>query len=300
MNNFSLLGKGGEKNDCFFSLPDRAIGIGTDPTKCSIVYAKGNNGISAFHCQLVPKQGGWVLTDYSEKGTWLNGKKIKPFQAYPLKVGDVFYLASLENSFYFAVDNAANVNQPQAQNPQWPPQNQPQAQSKWLEIKQKFFSWEGRLNRKPYFQRWLIIFVLQIILNNVSYQFLARPGYLIEPNMSSKEEILLAYFGVVPVVMLIALPLTVSCYMLIIRRLHDLNKSGWWSAIFAAFGIFCFYVSYLTIEAAANNSLDSNKTIGLLLLAVLLLFVICCIFSLYLFFKKGTNGPNRYGSDPLI
>ena len=65
---------------------------------------------------------------------------------------------------------------------------------------------------------------------------------------------------------LIGIPLLIAAvvgsYMISIRRLHDLDKSGWW--------ILVFFVAYVDI-----------------------------IFSLYLLFAPGTHGYNRYGEDPL-
>ena len=315
MNNFSLLGKGGEKNDCLFPLLDKPIGIGTDPNSCSIIYTQKKDDVSAFHCQLVPKQGGWTLTDYSEKGTWLNGKKITPYQAYPLKPGDVFYLANLENSFRFSADNVdnqgqninpnqgqtinpnqwqvkspnqsqtqnpnqwqvQNPNQGQTQNPnqwqfpnpnqgqfqnpnQWQVQNpnqgqfqnlnqETQPQSKWLGIKEKFLTWEGRLNRKPYILRSLCIFVVSWLIQFAVAFILAISG-------ASDD-------SVIYVSSLVSLPLMIPSTMLAIRRLHDTDHSGWWLFMGLIPIIGWFYMLYLT------------------------------------WFKKGTAGSNRFGSDPL-
>ncbi|MBQ7705301.1 MAG: FHA domain-containing protein, partial [Selenomonadaceae bacterium] len=117
--NFAILGKGGEKNDCLFPLPNRAIGIGTDPNSCSIVYFNStNSGVEAFHCQLVPQENFWTLTDFSKTGTWLNGQKINPYQPYPLKIGDTIYIASTENTFVFCEYNPpVQKNLPPVQNP---------------------------------------------------------------------------------------------------------------------------------------------------------------------------------------
>ena len=106
---FAILGKGGEKNDCLFPLTNRAIGIGigTDPNSCAIVYLNStNSGIEAFHCQLIPQENFWTLTDFSQTGVWLNGKKITPYQPYPLKLGDIFYIANTENTFVVCEYNA--------------------------------------------------------------------------------------------------------------------------------------------------------------------------------------------------
>ena len=277
MSIFTLLGKGGEKNDCLFQLPDRPIGIGTDPNKCSIIYLQGKGNVSAFHCQLVPKQGFWTLTDYSDKGTWLNGKKMTPFQGYRLKEGDVFYLATLENSFCFAEDKAANQgqtaqpqwqvpNQGQTAQPQWQVPNQGQtAQPQWqvpnqgqiagaqpieTGIKEKFLTINGRLDRKTYIIRGFylsFIGVMGWLLMGVTYT-------LLKPNLDNE--------GVVAVLsMLLALLLqAVPGTMLSVRRLHDLDKSGWFYLIMLI-PIANFYLIYL------------------------------------LFIKEGTHGVNRFGAE---
>lgn len=246
MSTFTLLGKGGEKNDCLFQLPDRPIGIGTDPNKCSIIYLQGKGDVSAFHCQLVPKQGFWTLTDYSDKGTWLNGKKMNPYQAYRLKEGDVFYLATLENSFCFAEDKTANVNQVQPvvpssqilpQNPiqptqpQWQVPNQGQIQE--FSIKEKFLTSNGRLDRRTYITRGFYL----TALNAIICFFLNIVLTVTKPS----DEIVIALAA------LEFLPMIVPYLMLAIRRLHDLDKSGWYLLVSLVPILGCFYILYLLL-----------------------------------------------------
>ena len=294
LNKFTLLGKGGGKNDCLIELPDRPLGIGTDPNNCSIIYSQKNNDISAFHCQLVPQQGGWTIADYSDKGTWLNGKKMTPYQAYPLKPGDVFYLANLKNSFYFSIANATNSpqGQGQVQSPQWSPQGQGQMQSpqwlpqgqgqmqspqwlpqgqgqvqspqsKWLDIKQKFFTYKGRLNRKPYNLRVMPISLfigfysqLLIELDKIPYkEFCSAIGVSEETGV---------WVGIIMILVWLISTIGggISIYMNAIRRLHDLNKSGWFTLL-------------------------------------MIIPIVGFFFGWYLILVKGTTGSNRYGSDPL-
>gem|GEM_PF-2471221 len=56
--------------------------------------------------------------------------------------------------------------------------------------------------------------------------------------------------------------LAIGEFSVVARRFHDLNRSGWWSLLF--------------------------------FIPIVNLFV-----GLYLLFKKGTKGPNRFGPDPL-
>ena len=265
MSTFTLLGKGGEKKDCFFQLPDRAIGIGTDPNKCSIIYLHSKGDVSAFHCQLAPKQGFWTLTDYSDKGTWLNGKKMNPYQAYRLKEGDVFYLATLENSFCFAEDKTVNVNQGQIQNPPWPPQNQGQTQNppwppqnqgqtqnpSWppqnqgqtqeLGIKEKFLTSNGRLDRRTYITRGFYLTALNAII-----WFLL--GIVLTVTKASTEI-------VVALSALVFLAIIVPGLMLGIRRLHDLDKSGWY-LLLGLVPILNLYILYLLLAKEGTHGVN--------------------------------------------
>ena len=108
-------------------------------------------------------------------------------------------------------------------------------------LQDKFTCFHGRLNRLPYFLRSIVIGVIYAIGMGV---------------MEAGD------FGV-----LIGLVVVVaSAYMSItlgIRRLPDLDKSGW-------------------------------------LVLLCLIPVVNFFVGLYMLFAKGTTGPNKYGPDPLI
>ena len=97
----AILGRDGFMKDRLFPLPDNAICIGTDPSRCAVVYSKSTVEIAPLHCQIVPQDDDWLLIDFSETGTWLNGKRLNHGQPSSLKDGDVFYLGNQENSFVF-------------------------------------------------------------------------------------------------------------------------------------------------------------------------------------------------------
>lgn len=112
-------------------------------------------------------------------------------------------------------------------------------------FKDEYFITEGRLNRWAYFIKslkltlWLILFgSIAVIIG----MFILSLGWL-------------AFLVVIALA-------TVAQWMVLIRRLHDLNLSGWWSLL--------YLVPYVDI-----------------------------IFCLYVLFAKGTDGPNRFGEDPL-
>ena len=98
-------------------------------------------------------------------------------------------------------------------------------------FKELFFTSEGRLNRKSYIYRSfflsIVLFVVQGILSFVLGIFQLAANI-----------------------------------MMGVRRLHDLDKSGWW-------------------------------------MLLLIVPLVNLFFCLYLLFFKGTEGPNEYGDDPL-
>ena len=100
----------------------------------------------------------------------------------------------------------------------------------------------GRLNRQPYIIGYLIISFISAILT-----------YLTKDSTSTLITIFVGIIGIL---------MSITLLTLIVRRLHDLDKGGWFALI-----LLIPFVSFL--------------------------------FSIYLWLAKGTDGPNRYGADPL-
>tara|TARA_B000000477_G_scaffold124521_1_gene132414 strand:- start:404 stop:784 length:381 start_codon:yes stop_codon:yes gene_type:complete len=105
----------------------------------------------------------------------------------------------------------------------------------------------GRSSRSEYW--WATLFVaLTSIFTNILTLFLGLSGSIVA-------------IIVLLLIVIFSLFLTIASLALVVRRLHDTNKSGWW------------YLIIFTI-------------IGVLPL-------------LYWYCKKGDEGENRFGSNPL-
>ena len=105
----------------------------------------------------------------------------------------------------------------------------------------------GRSSRSEYW--WATFFViLTSIFTNILTLFLGLSGSIVA-------------LIVLLLIVIFSLFLTIASLALVVRRLHDTNKSGWW------------YLIIFTI-------------IGILPL-------------LYWYCKKGDEGENRFGSNPL-
>ena len=68
-----------------------------------------------------------------------------------------------------------------------------------------------------------------------------------------------------------------------VMRLHDLNKDHAWAVVILVAGL------------ASNFSIVFIGSV----LPSAILFTACLIVGLYMLFVKGTDGPNKYGEDPL-
>ena len=107
-------------------------------------------------------------------------------------------------------------------------------------------TFEGRLNRQPYFGRLLLVSIGSGIVNLILSQMMISTG---------SSFFLILQLAVILFVLVYSFSLT-------IRRLHDIGRAGWWSLV--------SFVPFLN-----------------LILAVILLL------------KKGDEGENSYGADPL-
>jgi uncharacterized membrane protein YhaH (DUF805 family) len=83
-----------------------------------------------------------------------------------------------------------------------------------------------------------------------------------------------------------------------VKRLHDRNRSGWW-----AVGIFILHrvaFVYYGLFLGSYFGVDISLAVELLLVMfALALSLLATWVFIELFFLIGTDGPNRFGPDPL-
>ena len=117
-----------------------------------------------------------------------------------------------------------------------------------------YFSFSGRLNRKPYICRSVAVTFFSVAL--AFLLFFAFAGF--PPSRQYKHP---EFVWIHVTLLLLIMVLTIWIgFSLGVRRCHDVEKSGWW--------LLLGMVPYINIA-----------------------------WGLYLIFKRGTIGPNRYGED---
>lgn len=115
-------------------------------------------------------------------------------------------------------------------------------------FKELFFTSEGRLNRKSYIYRSFFLSVVLCVVQGILTFAAETFGAL---------DLLFSIIAFVLGIFQLA-----ANIMMGVRRLHDLDKCGWW-------------------------------------MLLLIVPLVNLFFCLYLLFFKGTEGPNEYGDDPL-
>lgn len=116
----------------------------------------------------------------------------------------------------------------------------------------KYATFMGRAARSEYWWFALFIFLVSVPLAAVD-QLLVSPALGFESFDENSPQIVSGLFS---------LAMLLPSISVAVRRMHDLNKSGWW-------------------------------------VLIILVPLIGFLFMLYWFVQRGTEGANDYGSDPL-
>ena len=166
-----------------------------------------------------------------------------------------------------------------------------------MDYKRFLFSFKGRINRAKYWLATLIIlcwmiFVLMVLAAVASIFGIGGPlainviGISASIQLSDDPASKASLFP-----QIVTIPMTFvfgwSYAAASIKRLHDRNKSGWWMVPFiVATGVYDQFA----------NRLGGSYAAAVLGFAVFVLFIWGLV---EMYFLKGTNGPNRFGPDPL-
>ena len=93
---------------------------------------------------------------------------------------------------------------------------------------------------------------------------------------------------------LLGLALLIPSISLATRRLHDINKSGWWQLLWllpVAIGIIIALVSWI---ADLHDWAFYGTAIAILIVFTLIVVVLL----IYWYVRQGDDGSNKYGEDP--
>ena len=178
----------------------------------------------------------------------------------------------------------------------------------------KYVDFQGRARRSEF---WLWV-LFRVLLGAVSSTIVISAMFpiLAHTNWSNPDpqQFMEPYMRIMPwinILNLINLLLLLPSLAVAVRRLHDINRTGWWLVmpfVVTVVGMILFFVIMATqIFAASGSGSDLTETqslamfgkvFGSLALFVFLPILISQIVMLVFYCTDGTPTANRFGADP--
>ena len=174
----------------------------------------------------------------------------------------------------------------------------------WYESKlrapwmRKYFSFQGRLNRKPYILRGIVLYVIyQLVCLLIGVLVALALGASVAQRNDLYIHTVSFVVGLVPNMIY-----SLGSFSLIARRLHDLDKKAGWFIKINLIAVVLLYGALLVCWLLYFFPATFMVAFGMILLvgSVLTLFSLyVLVIMICLLFQKGTEGVNRFGK-PLV
>jgi uncharacterized membrane protein YhaH (DUF805 family) len=145
-----------------------------------------------------------------------------------------------------------------------------------MEIVPAFFSFSGRIRRR-YFLPGAILALSLYGMVFALRAFMTSSRAILGSNILGTATVQLSYL----LMCLSRVVSGVSFFSFHVRRLHDMNRSGWWA------GLICLWEVWLFFFFPESWSFSTPEYLSLILLPIVIFVLI-----------PPTTGKNRYGEDP--
>jgi uncharacterized membrane protein YhaH (DUF805 family) len=147
------------------------------------------------------------------------------------------------------------------------------------------FGFNGRINRAKIWL-WILIWIIAWVVGLVAAGIIVYGTGLV------------AVFFLIYAV--IGIGSFISYLAVVIKRLHDRDKSGWWLLIFVVLpGVLVGISGGITMMAMMDSGSDIPEPSPLAMIVYLIGAAIGLWAFVELFCLRGTIGANKYGPDPL-
>ena len=154
----------------------------------------------------------------------------------------------------------------------------------------RYADFSGRSRRMEYWM-WVLF---QVILYIV---FMGLSMVVVGGAAAADPENAMAVGGAAAILMavyvIVWLALLVPSFAVMVRRLHDTGRSGWWVVALVA----CYFLIFVAFGAGVASPDNFGAAGGAALIATLLFFVLSIVLLVFMLLD-GTPGPNKYGPDP--
>jgi uncharacterized membrane protein YhaH (DUF805 family) len=172
----------------------------------------------------------------------------------------------------------------------------------------KYVDFQGRSRRSEFWLWVLFRIAVGAVLGTISISVLMSGMNFQNPDPS---QFVGRYFSVMPIVQLVNLGLLLPTIAVAVRRLHDINRTGWWvimPVVVAIAGVILFFIfagTQLFSAMSAGGAMTDEQGLkfafgmfGSLFLFIFLPILIAEIVMLVFYVTDGTPTANRFGPDP--
>jgi uncharacterized membrane protein YhaH (DUF805 family) len=172
----------------------------------------------------------------------------------------------------------------------------------------KYVDFQGRSRRSEFWLWVLVRIAVGAVLGTISISVLMSGMNFQNPDPS---QFVGRYFSVMPIVQLVNLGLLLPTIAVAVRRLHDINRTGWWvimPVVVAIAGVILFFIfagTQLFSAMSAGGAMTDEQGLkfafgmfGSLFLFIFLPILIAEIVMLVFYVTDGTPTANRFGPDP--
>jgi uncharacterized membrane protein YhaH (DUF805 family) len=153
-----------------------------------------------------------------------------------------------------------------------------------MDLRYLYTSFDGRINRQPYWVATIILAVVNLVISLVVAKLLGAS--IMPPD-----------FRFTLVSLVLAVLFLYPAAALMVKRLHDRDRPAWLAALFLAAALLRNVVDLIAMTGDQSNP----KTLNLLLSGIFTL--VFAVISIWAFVElgclRGTVGTNQYGPDPL-
>lgn len=172
----------------------------------------------------------------------------------------------------------------------------------------KYVDFQGRARRSEFWLWVLFRVIVSAVTGTIGMTLMFSGMNFQNPDPS---QFMARYFQVMPLFQLINLALLLPTFAVGVRRLHDINRTGWWLVMPIAVAIVGFVLFFIifgtqifTMAGGIDNMTEEQSIkfafgmFGSLFLCILLPILISQIVMLVFYCTDGTPTANRFGADP--
>lgn len=156
----------------------------------------------------------------------------------------------------------------------------------------KYVVFSGRASRSEYWWFALFIVISSIVTGILD---LALFGTSVSTGTSYS-----ATTAFTPISTLFSLAILLPSLAVSVRRFHDLDRTGWWTLVWAGPMVVLFIVGGIaSVVADSTTATDGLFVMLALVVGAVLVSLGIWIWMIVWFASEGTVGENRFGPDPV-